>query len=33
MEDTRAYYATLEKLHQLHKSGGATILLTHEGAL
>lgn len=33
MEDTRAYYATLEKLHQLHKSGGATIMLTHEGAL
>ena len=33
MEDTAAYYATLRELHQLHIGGGASILLTHEGAL
>jgi len=33
MENVPAYYATLARLHQLHHAGGATILLTHEGAL
>jgi hypothetical protein len=33
MDNVRAYYATLARLHQLHRAGGATILLTHEGAL
>ncbi|MFT4267248.1 MAG: MBL fold metallo-hydrolase [Xenophilus sp.] len=33
MEDPAAYYATLAQLHRLHRSGGAAIVLTHEGAL
>jgi len=33
MEDTSAYDATLRMLHRLHQGGGASILLTHEGAL
>ncbi|KIP13676.1 MBL fold metallo-hydrolase [Burkholderia ubonensis] len=33
MDDPRAYYATLDRLHQLDAGGRATILLTHEGAL
>ncbi|WP_027015205.1 MBL fold metallo-hydrolase [Comamonas composti] len=33
MQDSGAYYRTLQDLHQLHKAGGARICLTHEGAL
>ena len=33
MEDITAYYTTLRMLHQLHIGGGASIWLTHEGAL
>lgn len=33
MDDTRAYYRTLDHLHQLHRGGQARIWLTHEGAL
>lgn len=33
MDDPGAYYATLDRLHQLDASGNATILLTHEGTL
>lgn len=33
LEDTPAYHHTLQQLHRLHQGGGATILLSHEGAL
>lgn len=33
MEDKRAYYDTLDQLHQLHQGGNARIWLSHEGAL
>jgi glyoxylase-like metal-dependent hydrolase (beta-lactamase superfamily II) len=33
IEDTRAYYDTLERLHRLDQGGQARIWLTHEGAL
>ena len=33
MEDRRAYYATLDRLHALDRAGRVRILLTHEGAL
>lgn len=33
MDDTAAYYRTLDRLHQLHKGGQVNILLCHEGDL